>query len=59
MQGLETILSDNIETLNLAKDFTLRDNYDVHKLNEFLTFVQENLHTPEEINIKADELFKA
>lgn len=58
IQELETILSDHYEALNFAKDFAVSDNYDVRKLNEFLIFVQENTHTPEEINAKADELFK-
>lgn len=58
IQELETILSDNYGALTQAKNFMLSDNYDVHKLNDFLSFVQESIHTPKEIEDKAHELFK-
>ena len=58
IQELEIILSDNFDALSKAQDFALNPNHDVRKLKEFLIFVQENTHTPEEINAKADELFK-
>lgn len=58
IQELETILSDNYGALTQAQDFMLSNNYDVHKLNEFLSFAQESTHTPKEIEDKAHELFK-